>query len=82
MERPKRKISVPVVLARSIRLAKGLTQADAAERHGVSAALVSAIENGTRPGEVYAEYLQTLAEAPNKRDRTPGGEYRAGKKRA
>lgn len=83
MERPKTKISVPVSLARNIRLLKGLSQQEAAERfNGVSAALVSMIENGQRPGDVFADYIIAIAGAPNKRGRSPGGEMRVGRKRA
>lgn len=83
MERPKTKIHVPVRLAREVRLMKGLSQQEAAERfNGVSAALVSMIENGKRPGDVFADYIMAIAKAPNKRGRSPGGEARVGRKRA
>lgn len=59
---------------------KGLSQAESAERYDVSAALISAIENGLRPGDVFADYIMRIAEAPNKGHRTPGGEQRVGRK--
>lgn len=82
MDKPKTRVAVPSALARNLRLMKDLSQADAAERYGVSAALISLIENGGRSGEVFADYILALAEAPSKRDRTPGGELRVGARRA
>lgn len=82
MDKPKTRVAVPVALARNVRLMKGLSQTDAAERYGVSPALISLIENGGRSGEVFADYILALAEAPNKRDRTPGGELRVGRKKS
>lgn len=78
MER-KRRLSVPAALPRDLRLMKGLSQAEAAARFGVSPALVSAIENGTRPPEVLADYILAIASAPNKAHRTPGGALRVGR---
>jgi transcriptional regulator with XRE-family HTH domain len=80
MERQKTRISVPIRLAREIRLMKGLSQQEAAERYDVSAALVSSIENGMRPGDVFADYIMRISEAPNKTHRTPGGEQRVGRR--
>lgn len=76
-----RKLSVPASLARDLRLMKGLSQAEAADRFGVSAALVSAIENGLRPPEVLGQYILAVAAAPNKAHRTPGGSARVGRRK-
>ena len=77
----KRRVSVPGTLPRDVRLMKGLSQAEAAERFGVSPALISSIENGFRPPEVIAEYILAIAAAPNKTHRTPGGKTRVGRRK-
>lgn len=80
MENERRsRVLVPVSLAKDIRISKGLSQSEAAHRLGVSASLISLIESGQRPPAVFCDYLRILAEAPNKKHRTPGGEQRVGR---
>jgi DNA-binding transcriptional regulator YiaG len=69
----------PVQFAKNLRLAKGLSQAEAAHYFGVSQATISAVERGDRPSRVYHEYVMCLGTSPNSRKRTPGGISRAGR---
>ncbi|MDQ6942330.1 MAG: helix-turn-helix domain-containing protein [Candidatus Eremiobacteraeota bacterium] len=65
--------------ARQLRLAKGLSQGEAAQHYGVSQATVSAIERGERPARVYRDYVMRLATSPNSKKRTAGGDDRVGR---
>ena len=75
-------ISLPITLARELRLRKGYTQAEMGTRLSCSTATISAIENGKAAARVYGDYLMTLAIAPVARKRTPGGASRIGRRRA
>jgi transcriptional regulator with XRE-family HTH domain len=74
-------ISLPITLAREVRLRKGYTQAEMGTRLSCSTATISAIENGKAAARVYGDYLMTLAIAPVARKRTPGGASRIGRRR-
>ena len=73
-------ISLPITLARELRLRKGYTQAEMGTRLNCSTATISAIENGKAAARVYGDYLMTLAIAPVARKRTPGGASRIGRR--
>jgi DNA-binding XRE family transcriptional regulator len=75
-------INFPLGFARQTRIEKGLSQGEAANYFGVSAATVSAIERGERTERVYREYLLCLAISPNSKKRTSGGDERVGRRRA
>jgi len=75
-------VSLPITLAREVRLRKGYTQAEMGVRLSCSTATISAIENGKAAARAYGEYLMTLAIAPIVRKRSPGGAARIGRRRA
>jgi transcriptional regulator with XRE-family HTH domain len=75
-------VSLPIALARELRLRKGYTQTEMGIRLRCSTATISAIENGKSSARVYSEYLMTLAIAPIARKRSPGGASRIGRRRA
>ena len=65
---------------RSLRLQKRLTQADVAQKFGVSQAYYSAIERGQKPTEVRAaeRVVNTMR---TRTDRTDGGTKKAGREK-
>lgn len=67
--------------AKSIRLNKGLTQAEAAKRFGKSQSTVANIESGNRGLDDEREYLNMLKRTRPSRKRTPGGDLKAGRLR-
>lgn len=75
-----RTVSIPIILARELRLRKGYTQAEIGRRLNCSAATISAIENGKATPRIFADYLTTLAITPAARRRSPGGPHRVGKR--
>lgn len=78
-DRTRRDVAFAVDFARQLRLAKGLSQAEAADYFGVSQATVSAIERGDRPSRVFREYVLRLGTSPNSKKRTTGGDDRVGR---
>ena len=66
-------------LAKGLRLAKRLTQAEAAELCGLTLANVRAIENGEITANYCYDYIFAIAERRKRRaKRTSGGKKRAG----
>jgi transcriptional regulator with XRE-family HTH domain len=76
-----RSVQIPIEFARELRLRKGYTQSEIGARLNCSPATISAIENGKASARVLADYLVTLAIAPNARKRSPGGAQRAGRRK-
>ena len=63
---------------RNVRLEKGLTQANVADKMGVSQSLYSTIERGlNRPA--FPEAMEVVAKMRSRTTRTPGGTEKVGR---
>jgi hypothetical protein len=76
---PERKYKTLKALAKGLRLAKRLTQWEAAELCGLTVANVSAIENGEIAANFCYDYVFAIAQRRKRKStRTGGGRKRAG----
>ena len=67
-------------LLREMRLDKRLTQSEVAAKLKVSQSYYSAIERGTKPGEVDVA-MKSINRMRAKTDRTEGGSHKAGRQK-
>lgn len=66
---------------RTLRLEKRLTQADVAEKFGVSQSYYSGVERGEKPKEI-TEALKVVNKMRTRTDRTEGGTMKTGRSKA